>query len=172
MKKLLLYWGPVLIWMGMIFYSSSQPYSDQDIKPLFLDTLELGWVTTYFSELAFNYAGEEVSVKLLGEAGYIEFFIRKGAHVTVYLILAFLIYRALRITIKTRKPIIFYSWLLTSIYAASDEIHQGFTVQRSPHVEDVILDSFGAILGVLLAHHLIYKKVRKQNQTQLTSEKN
>ncbi len=163
MKKLLLFWGPVLLWMGMIFYSSSQPYSDQDIKPLLLDTVELGWFSTYFSELAFNYAGEEVSVNRLGEAGYIEFFIRKGAHVTVYLILAFLIYRALRITIKTRKPIIFYSWLLTSIYAASDEIHQGFTVQRSPHVEDVILDSAGAILGVLLAHHLIYKKFRQLN---------
>ncbi len=172
MKKLLLYWGPVLILMGLIFYSSAQPYSEQDIRPLLHDAVSLEWVSTYFSDLAFYYAGEEVSVHKLGEAGYIEFFIRKGTHVIVYLILAVLLYRAFRNSFEKHASIISLSLLTTCLYAVSDEIHQGFTVQRSPHVEDIVLDSVGAIIGVFLAHYMLYKKSGLQTKRQLRNEKN
>lgn len=39
-------------------------------------------------------------------------------------------------------------WLIASLYAASDEIHQLFVPGRSGQLSDVILDSAGALAGV------------------------
>ncbi|WLD93022.1 VanZ family protein [Alkalihalobacillus sp. AL-G] len=151
MKKFLKYWMPVIIWAGIIFYASSQPYEEQDLKPFLSDEIPLGWVETYFGDVSFHYAGEEVSVDHLGKASFVEFFIRKGAHVTVYLVLAFLLYRALYNTSSTSTYTARLAIGLGILYAASDEYHQSFTVNRSPHIEDVLLDTVGIIIGTLLA---------------------
>src|SRR5690349_8006807 len=94
MKTFIKYWLPVIIWAGVIFYASSQPYEEQDLRPFLSEQFPLEWVDTYFGWISFDYAGAEVSVVHLGEASFVEFFIRKGAHLTVYLILASLLYRA------------------------------------------------------------------------------
>ena len=43
------------------------------------------------------------------------------------------------------------AWLLSVLYAASDEFHQAFVPGRGPMVSDVVLDSAGALVGVLFA---------------------
>ncbi|WP_257350233.1 VanZ family protein [Pseudalkalibacillus decolorationis] len=162
MKKFILYWLPVLIWVGIIFYSSSQPYQEQDIKPFLSDQIPLDWVSGLFGNLEFDYAGEEVSVDQLGEAGFVEFFLRKLAHLSVYFILFLLIYRAIFCTTKI-KYIKTTALLLSFIYAASDEFHQGFTANRSPYTEDVLLDTVGIIIGALNAN-LLVQKVNKDKE--------
>ncbi|MGM7702978.1 VanZ family protein [Pseudalkalibacillus sp. Hm43] len=155
MKKFIVYWLPVLLWAGVIFYSSSQPYEDQDIKPFLSGKIPLEWVNT-FSFVNFDYAGEEVSIEALGEARFLEFFIRKGAHLTVYFILGVLLFRAQYRT-KTLNYSLWLAIILGVLYAASDEIHQGFTPNRSPHVEDVLIDTVGIILGTIFIKN-IHKK--------------
>ena len=44
----------------------------------------------------------------------------------------------------------FFSWLSATGYAALDEFHQMLTGGRTPLFQDVILDSLGALTGVLI----------------------
>lgn len=161
LKKFIIYWLPVLVWAGMIYYASSQPYEKQDLRPTISDFLNLDFVESLFSTTVFNYAGEEISIESMGAAHFIEFFIRKGAHFSVYLGLGFLLYRAFTIHLNNRLTVFLLSWILTIIYAISDEIHQGFTPNRTPLMEDVIIDTVGGLVGISLAL-FFYKNIRRK----------
>ncbi|GGC85556.1 VanZ family protein [Thalassobacillus devorans] len=143
------YWVWPFLWMAIIFYSSSQPYQDQDIKPMLSDYINLSFLNPFLAPVHFTYHHSEVSLEALGAAGLVEFFIRKGAHVTVFLILTLLFYYSLRkSTSLTNKMVIITAWILTVVYAAFDEWHQGMTPNRTPYFGDVLLDTTGATIAV------------------------
>ncbi len=143
-------WLPVVFVASIIFWSSSQPYEKQDIRSNVLSFISADFVITEFSDVSFEYAGKEVSIKALGTAGFVEFFVRKGAHFVVFFFLAYLAYRALRIQGVKVSNAILYSVLFTMIYAISDEIHQSFTENRTPLLNDVVIDSIGGFFGILI----------------------
>ena len=147
MKKTISWLLPIA-WMGVIFYSSAQPYQDQDVKPLLEDMIDLSFLEPILSGIAFVYHYSEVSVANLGVYGFIEFFIRKGAHVGVFFVLFLLFYLAFVQTFTRGKWNMHFAFILTVVYAALDEWHQGFTPNRTPYVGDVLLDSIGAMIGV------------------------
>ncbi|EIT86247.1 hypothetical protein A374_06596 [Fictibacillus macauensis ZFHKF-1] len=151
MKRFLYNWLPVLLVAGGIFYSSATPYKEQDLRPRLSTFLPEDIITALFSWVHFTYAGSEVSIERLGAPGFIEFFIRKLSHFSVYFLLAILLYRALAPHCKRLGWRFFFAWVVTIAYAASDELHQHFTPGRSMHAEDVMLDSFGGLVGLLLA---------------------
>jgi hypothetical protein len=100
-----------------------------------------------FSNVKVTYAGHEVSTHHLGGAAFLEFFIRKGAHFTIYALLGFFVYRALCIVIRRRC----FGWsLFVVLYAISDEFHQWITGDRTPLYQDVMIDTIGGITGILL----------------------
>ncbi len=76
---------------------------------------------------------------------------RKGGHALAYATLAVLYLRGLShaATLPRRAPR-FWAWLLAALYAATDEIHQGFTPGRHATLMDWLIDSLGAGLGLLL----------------------
>jgi VanZ family protein len=150
MKKFILYWLPVLIWASAIFYSSSQPYDKQDIKPLLGGKINVEKVEPYIDEIKVIYVGQEVSVHTKGVEGFIEFFIRKGAHFTVFMVLAFLIYRAFRGSGFSYKKSVIFAPLIAVLYASSDEFHQSLTINRTPMVADVIIDTAGIIMAMII----------------------
>lgn len=43
-----------------------------------------------------------------------------------------------------------FSLIIGIVYASSDEIHQSFTPGRGPLLTDVIIDTMGILLGILL----------------------
>ncbi|UFT98566.1 VanZ family protein [Radiobacillus kanasensis] len=158
MKKYLTWLLPISV-MAIIFYSSHQPYEDQDIKPLLGEWLDFSFLIPFVDEISFVYHHSEVSTAALGIHGFIEFFIRKGAHVTIFCLLMLAFYIALSKTYRTSY------WLplfLTVIYAISDEFHQSLTPNRTPYVGDVILDTIGTSIGVLLI-----SMVRKRKRSKL-----
>ncbi|MDN4526052.1 VanZ family protein [Fictibacillus fluitans] len=161
MKQFTWYWLPVLLVAGGIFYSSATPYKQQDMRPTLSRFLNHEKLAGFFSSVSFQYAGSEVSVDALGAAGFVEFFIRKAAHFSVYFLLAFLLFRALRFYFSKGKTVLF-SFVFTVAYAASDEIHQHFTSGRSPHVEDVMIDACGGAAGILIAL-LLYRRYFRRN---------
>ncbi len=80
--------------------------------------------------------------------------VRKCAHLTEYAILAFLVWRAYR---KPRwqdpRP---WMWSQAGValwvamfYASTDEFHQTFVPTREGCVRDVMIDSSGAVAGLL-----------------------
>jgi len=86
------------------------------------------------------------------------FYLRKCCHVTEYLILSTLFLHGLlafTLSENGRRPKCCCFWgkvLLTFFvcvgYAASDEWHQSFTIQRCGSPVDVLIDSSGVLLGI------------------------
>ncbi len=132
------YWFPILIWMAVIFGASADSgsfrHSSRILAPL------LHWLFPHLPEATVD---------------RIVFVARKGAHVTEYGILALLFWRALRRPVR-RDPrpwswrIAGWSMLLVALYAASDEFHQRFVPGRDASVHDVVIDTCGAFLVLLL----------------------
>ena len=85
--------------------------------------------------------------------------IRKAAHVTEYAVLAVLWWRALRRPARRDpRP---WSWPLAgqalvacALWAAADELHQSLTSTRTASAWDVLLDTAGAAIGLLVLWRL------------------
>ena len=78
--------------------------------------------------------------------------IRKLGHFTEFALLGFALLlhiHTLRKKIAIKLPVV-WAWAVGTLYAASDEFHQGFVADRGPSVFDVMIDSAGVIAGVLL----------------------
>ncbi|HWH71624.1 MAG TPA: VanZ family protein [Candidatus Sulfotelmatobacter sp.] len=138
LRSFLKSWLPVLVWMAVIFSASgdraSLQHSSRLIGPI------VHWLFPQASEATLH----EVIVA-----------VRKGAHLTEYAILALLIWGALRN--RAEPPPRPWQWstaastvLLVMLYAASDEIHQHFVPSREASVVDVLIDTTGGALAMLL----------------------
>lgn len=86
---------------------------------------------------------------------------RKVMHASVYFVLAFvLMILANIITEHNYFGITFIiALVLTIFFAITDEYHQMYVSGRSGQAIDVIIDSIGAVLGLLFytTYHLVYK---------------
>lgn len=116
-----------------------------------------------FHFVKFHYAGKEISIEALTVTGFTEFFIRKLSHFTVYLLLAFFTTRLVRIY---NKKFFFIGLSLTILYAALDEFHQSFTADRTPLVQDVIIDSIGAFIGACLFLRIDKLRAKKYGENE------
>ena len=143
--------------MGLIFYSSSQPYTKQDMRT------EISSIFDYFPQgmiqalnwISFSYAGKLVSIEALGVGGFIEFFIRKGAHFGGFFLLALFFYAFLRHRLESSKVCVVATLIFTVIYAAGDEFHQMLTGGRTPLIHDVCIDRVGGFFGTLLGYFMM-----------------
>lgn len=88
------------------------------------------------------------------------FLLRKTAHFLEYALLGFslmLHIAQIEKKIAVRLPWL-WAWGIGTLYAASDEFHQGFVAGRGPSVRDVMIDSSGVIAGVLLILLTLYRR--------------
>ena len=85
-----------------------------------------------------------------GYLKFVEFFIRKGAHFTTYFILGMSFFLGLYPKTKIILLTGLVSWLSATGYAALDEFHQMLTGGRTPLFQDVVLDSVGAAVAVVI----------------------
>ena len=137
-RKFMIYWLPVLIWMACIFSASSDRMSFQHSSRIIGPFIR--WLFPHLSNQA---------------VGQCVFVIRKCAHLTEYAILALLLWRALRKPVKGdtrpwRGSEARLALVLVALYSATDEIHQLFVPGRQGSVWDVLLDTTGAAIGLLL----------------------
>ncbi len=89
--------------------------------------------------------------------------VRKMAHFTIYTALGISVFSMFKLLIEKIKPIhtIIISTLFCLMYAISDEIHQMFVPGRSCQISDIILDTSGALTGVIVTF-LIIKILRRR----------
>ncbi|WP_308645042.1 VanZ family protein, partial [Paenibacillus sp. EPM92] len=153
------HWLPLLVWMLVIFLFSSQPYEKQDLRPWLTDKTPEHLIVKNFSDVRFHYGGSEVSIHTKGALGFVEFFVRKSAHLIEYLILGFLTLRLLA-GLLTNKYwlLVVIALLFCSVYASLDEIHQSLTPHRTSMLTDVLLDTIGAALGIMI--YMMIKQIR------------
>lgn len=127
-------WLPALFWMALIFIGSTNLLSGNNTSR-FLGPL-IRWFVPDISEEGLR-ATQAV--------------VRKCGHLAEYAILAVLYLRALNKSSGrcTGHPRSFWvALVLAALYAASDELHQGWESNRDGRVTDVFIDTFGAALGL------------------------
>ena len=96
----------------------------------------------------------------------IEKVIRKIAHFSIYTAVGLLLMALLSTFEMKEKNRIIMSLIIGIIYASSDEIHQSFVPERSPMITDVMIDTMGVMLGILLIMlgKAIIKKYKKNSK--------
>lgn len=92
--------------------------------------------------------------------------IRKMAHFSIYTVVGLLLMSLISTYNIKEKNRLIITLTTGIIYASSDEIHQSFVPGRSPMITDVVIDTMGVILGILLIilGKKIIKKYRKNKQ--------
>lgn len=135
---------PVLTvcWMAVIFWFSAAP-APESSEMSYTVGIQIGKVAV----ADFDAWSTE---KQNAFAEKIEYPIRKTAHATEYAILGMLVLESARVYGICGKKEVRYAWIWATIYAATDEFHQLFVPGRSGQVRDVILDSAGAAVGLLM----------------------
>lgn len=95
-----------------------------------------------------------------------ESIIRKMAHFSIYTAVGLLLMALVSTYNIKEKNRLIISLTTGIIYATSDEIHQSFVPGRSPMITDIVIDTMGVILGILLIilGKKIIKKYRKNKQ--------
>ena len=95
-----------------------------------------------------------------------ESIIRKMAHFSIYTAVGLLLMALVSTYNIKEKNRLIISLTTGIIYSTSDEIHQSFVPGRSPMITDIVIDTMGVILGILLIilGKKIIKKYRKNKQ--------
>lgn len=131
-----------VIWMCVIFSFSAQTKEESGAVS---EGFSYRMVST--TGLLFHLHIDEEQIRAI--AGAIESFVRKGAHMTEFAILAWLLYGWLCRWEITRLRKACLASALAILYACSDEFHQLFVAGRAGKVSDVLIDSTGIVLGMV-----------------------
>ena len=134
MKKKLIWMFPIL-WMVIIFDFSSQDGNESTQTSLRVGRLIGSVICQDYEEMTAQQQTEY--------ARGIELIVRKEAHSMEYAILCI----AFLVAFSQKKV---YAYPMTVLYAMSDEFHQLFVPGREGKLTDVLIDSGGALFGLLL----------------------
>ena len=151
MKRFLKYWLPLLIWLGVIFLGSTDLMSAEHTSRFIVPFLR--WLKP------------DISPETLVS---VQFTVRKSAHLGEYAVLALLLFRAV-----VCVPNLIWSvwllcvsiWIACVVLAATDEFHQSFVKSRTASVRDVMIDSAGAIVGLLSGAVFAARRSRNLERT-------
>ena len=108
-----------------------------------------------------NQAGEESS-KISNDL-----IIRKMGHFSEYMVLGFFSFSYLsNIFMKDNihrnyKKTAILSQIFSAVYASSDEFHQTFVVGRDGNFIDVLIDSSGVLVGIIISSIIYFFIVKK-----------
>ena len=136
MRRFLKNWLPVMVWIGVIFLGSTDLMSAEHTSRFIVPFLR--WLKP------------DISAETLAS---IHFIVRKCTHVGEYAILALLLLRAATLMPNSKRsiPILYVSvWGVCLFVAVTDEFHQTFVASRDAAATDVMIDSAGAIVGLLI----------------------
>ena len=142
-----------VMWMLVIFVFSSQPADESTETSLFLGEIIESVCVPGFSDLS----PEEK--RLMAEN--IDFFVRKTAHATEYAVLGILLGLSMGdFTEEAYYKRQYRPYLVGTLYAGTDEIHQLFVPGRAGLFTDVMIDSAGVLAGLLLL--CVLKKITER----------
>lgn len=157
-------------WMVVIFSASAQTGSDSGgMSRTVADGLLSLW--SALTGASFEGAARDAAIEAL------QLPIRKGAHMAEYALLAVLAFAHLltyerwtsgqgqgpsvAVGGSLLQPALL-AWTFATLYAATDEVHQLFVPARAGMVTDVLVDSAGALVGVLFAWLVVREILRRR----------
>ena len=142
-----------ILWVGVIFLFSSQSGMESGRLS--------GSVASFLSGILvpdFSTWGPSAQVEWLDSINNL---VRKAAHFLEFALLGVLTYMALlnlSAGKRRRKPVTkmglgMIGFYICAVLAALDELHQSFSVGRTPSTGDMLIDCAGVILGIIICAH-------------------
>lgn len=154
-------WIPAAVLMVAIFLFSASTGDESAAQSNFIVDIMLNSYEAIKDEPMDLIKREEIY-------GVLDHLVRKTAHATEYAVLGICIAFHMTVLGFVGKKRFFLSYLMTTAYAITDEVHQLFVPGRSGQITDVCIDSFGAFLGVTIvcfvAICLNKKNARRMNE--------
>jgi VanZ family protein len=146
MRRILGYWAPVIAWVALIFFFSTDVFEPGE-----------GGLTHRFIRAILLAFSPDLSPQTIET---VHILIRKLAHVVEYGVLVLLLYRAVRQdSLEPRH----WRWALPSLLlalliAGLDEFHQSYTSMRTGSIRDLGLDSAGMLIAQLMIWWRHYRR--------------
>jgi VanZ family protein len=128
LKRPLLWWVLVLVWCGVIFYFTESPTFTGANTQKIIDS---------------NISG---SLESDEPVKYLNLLVRKSAHLIAFGILALLLWKV----IYPKRWAYVGAWAIATFYGGIDEWHQSYISGRSASIYDVLIDSIGALVVLVL----------------------
>ena len=151
--KKILSWLAVILWMAFIFYLSAQPATQSS-------ELSLG-ITEFIADII-----EVITPFVEIDNSTLHLYIRKLAHFFAYFTLTILLLNALKISGATFYSCIVWALSISVIYAILDEVHQLYVPGRVGNVRDVVIDSAGAVVVIVV--YLLLSSFRKRKLKEIS----
>jgi VanZ family protein len=126
----------VIIWMAAIFFVTQLPYFTGKNTEEVIQKV----VVTEHNTIQNTPSADHPNINVLN------IIVRKTTHIVVFGILAFLLFKAL----ESFQFAYILSWTITVLYAITDEWHQSFMPGRVAAYQDVLFDSVGALIALLI----------------------
>ena len=159
----------VILWVCLIFVMSGMNTNESNnkskstvnkvVEATMETTNDLGITDKHPSENKMKQVIEKLNEPL-----------RKVAHASEFCILAILIYMCLKAFNIKKHKIIIFSILCSFLYACTDEYHQSFVQGRTSQFTDVLIDTAGAVIGVLFINFIFYL-INKKKHPELKDDK-
>lgn len=133
-----------LIWMIVIFrFSMDTGVDSHELSDM---------CVTIFNKAVYYFTGKDLRISITPEHyALIELFFRKLAHMSIYFILSINVMVVL-FTFNMKMSLrMLLSALFCFLYAISDEFHQSFVDGRGASFFDCLIDTSGALLGIIAA---------------------
>ena len=135
---------------AFVFYMSDQPAVDSTEMSMEI----VDQIVRFFVP---GYDQMDAAAQLAAAKG-VEHIVRKVAHFCEYALLGLLAFNLVRRIARAQGPKPSFlsrfgtvvAWAGTTAYAVTDEIHQMFVPGRACMVGDVVIDSAGALFGILV----------------------
>ena len=160
--KKTLYWLPVLAIMITVFYFSSQ------------DATTSSETSSGFSEFLAEIISPDYESKSKAYQKELlencQFVVRKSAHFSIYALMGFLSFNAFRQHKRVPKKQLLAA-VLCMLYSVSDEIHQTFVPGRSCELRDIVIDTCGAVTGILFLSLLLFLYNKYKTKIKSVKEK-
>ena len=156
----------IIIWMAVIFWFSSMPGDESNTKSKSTIKEAIETITNpetkdaNTTQIQQNQKEEQLIEKLNKP-------LRKCMHSSVYFVLSILIFNCLKTFKISGWKTVIIPIGIAFLYACTDEFHQLFIDGRTSQFTDVLIDTFGAILGVAMSNVAIriIGKIRQPKST-------
>ena len=144
--KIVNYWLPVAAMLGVMYYFSTDVFSGENTRGI-VETV-MGWIAPHASQHTM---------------ARVHHFVRKGAHVAEYAMLAALLFRAFKADSRWawRLRWFIYSLGIVVAWALLDELHQSFTRRRGGSIYDSALDTSGGLFALFVIWLLSPRKKQR-----------
>lgn len=149
--KIFISWTLVILWMIVIFLFSNMPYkaSNDQSQKVINKLVETTIKASKDNKKTISKNNIKEIVRFLNKP------LRKCAHASVFFVLAILFLIAFSYSNISNKYL--FTLLLCFLYALSDEFHQLFVFGRSCQFSDVLIDTIGSSIGLLIFY--IFNKI-------------